>query len=355
MKSSFFSLHSQAPTPTKRRGFTLVEMLVALAVTTLLLSVIMVPLRLAFDALNTSRSKSEVQQAAQVTLRDLEQDLRRAIKVYPNSRIIGITDKAPYFPNNLGLPYTISTLTTDISGQAVAPNRLPVAGVCNVPALHASPTANAWSNPSRIDLVLPRLVDGSVASPVTPDRYMVSYYARRQDISKEFDPYDNPVVLFRAQYAVQDSAGNDYETSPGVLNAETGPSRFPTSTCGAQAATKNREAIWLAHNHYGEANLEPLCVDVAGVPTAHTLATPRGMALNLRTESLPALADGVKAWLQPDTSFVCKDSNKDGIIDSVTVNLGLVNYGAVGATTRNGRPVKQLERFSLSVDIPNAS
>ena len=45
-----------------RQAFTLVEVLVAIGVFFLLLTVILVPIRLAFDSLNIGRARSAVQQ-----------------------------------------------------------------------------------------------------------------------------------------------------------------------------------------------------------------------------------------------------------------------------------------------------
>jgi prepilin-type N-terminal cleavage/methylation domain-containing protein len=330
-------------TSSRRHGFTLVELLVAMGILFLLLTVLLVPIRMAFDSLNIGRSRSEVQLAAQGTVTQVEQDLRKAVFVFPNTEMPGVTDSKPYSDNN-NEPYIRSTDTG---------NPDTFYGPCD-----PAGKRTAWGNTARIDLILPNTAAGVVTNPIRPARYVVTYYARRLDNTKAYDPFDNPIVLYRAQFPYKDGDDNDFHDD-GVLakpnNADLGPNRTPpTASCGSSSADINRQALWLSHNVYGEADLAPLCdtdAAVSGKPTvfaSHILATPRGMALEA-----PGASDASNPSYQPNTSFLCEDSNGDGKIDRVTFNLILANYSASNETTANGIPKGQVLRYTRTIDLPN--
>ncbi len=328
-----------------RRAFTLVEMLVAMAVFSLLMAVVLVPLRVGLDSFHVGKARSATQSAAQSSLDQIERDLRRSVYVFPNAPLEGLTDKAPFTAND-GQPYVKSTDATDIA--------TPVKGVCDKPA-----SAMAWSDTARIDMILAkRDTQGRIMTPLKTGDTVVSYYSRRENLSAPYDPVDNPVVLFRAEYPFRGTLQTPV-TPSGAQNADTSGARFPASC--STAAAQNRSALWVDHNALGESDLAPLCTDTtdANIAGSHTLAIPRGVGLlasqAYRASAVPAFDPKTEAPLQPDSSFDLKDTNGDGKIDTVTVALALetfdVNQGA--NVNANNQPNGQIVRARRVIDLPN--
>jgi prepilin-type N-terminal cleavage/methylation domain-containing protein len=296
----------------RRAGFTLIEVMVALAIFMLLMTIIFVPLNQAVNILHVGRSRAEVQQAAQQTINQIERELRAAITIYPNDIVPGVTDKAPY----------------------------------NGKAPYFAPNCDRISSTSRIDMLLPQTDDnGIVTNPVRPADYIVSYYTRRlelKDDAKSFDIIDNPVVLYRAQMPYRKSDGTD------MANMDVKSTRYDDDACPSGSSLSG--SSWLKQTTAGEFNLVPFSND-AGTATdtvgSHTLASPRGMGL-----TAPNAASTIIDYT-PDTSFICEDTNDDGKIDRVTINFSLSQYDASGAGTRNGKAVGQTVRLSQIVDLPN--
>ncbi len=328
-----------------RRAFTLVELMVALGVFSLLLAIVFVPLRVGLDSFHVGKARDATQSASQSSLDQIERDLRRAVHVFPNAPLEGVTDKAPFSSNN-SQPYVKSTDAADTS--------TPQKGVCDKPA-----GAMAWSDTARLDMILAkRDAQGRVVIPARAGDTVVSYYARRQNLNAPFDPVDNPVVLFRAQFPFRGTMQTPV-TPAGAQNADTSNARFP-STC-TSVPVQNRSALWVAHNALGEADLEPLCTDTTdpNVGGSHTLAVPRGVGMvasqAFRANAVPAFDPKTEAPLQPDTSFELSDSNGDGKIDRVTVALALETFDAnQGANINsNNQPTGQIVRARRVIDLPN--
>lgn len=333
----------------RRSAFTLVEMLVAIGILGILLVIILVPVRLAVDSLSIGKSRANLQQSAQAAMQQIETDIRRAIHVFPNAPTRGITDRAPYsFDGTLQPPY-IRSIIQPASGadQTQSTN-----GVCS-PAT----AVERWSNPTRLDLLLPkRNDDGSLKIPVAPSDTIITYYARRQKQSTNaptYDILDNPVMLFRAQFPFRNGDGSRFPTATTTeRNADVTNNRYSDS-CSA-VAFRNKETRWLSHNFFGEANLEPLAVDAeigaflvlgthnAVIPSGTGLVTPQ--ASNFPT---------VKESLVPSTTFACQDTNNDGKIDRVTVNLAVEEYDSGNADVRSGKPNSQVFRLKRIIDLPN--
>ena len=370
-----------------RRAFTLIEVLVALGILAILLVIIVLPLRLAFDGLNRSNAQTLTQSAVQSTLSDMGNDLRQAVYVFPNARVIGITNKAPYTDNS-------SDMMRPATGWTVHDARLPYylsndTGETGIPAtITCSGKAINWSNPSRLDMIqVRRDARGNVLTPLAPSYNIVTYYARRQELSKPYDPIDNPIVMYRAEYPAFGivTATNTPEqlkvVAPnGAFNAKMDIDRvnlkFGTAApecVGTQAAVTNRSSQWLSHNYYGEANLFPLTqLGKTGAPTtsqqdgtftiaaptySQTLAIPRGLALEA-TKAYHAVPGDAAAQgaLVPDTSFTTTDTNGDGKIDRVTISLGLASFdvGAQGQLDPvTFQPKGTVLRNTLTVDLPN--
>jgi len=335
-------------------GFTLIEIMVALAIFMLMMTIILVPINLSIDLLHIGRARSEVQQASQMTVNQIERELRQAVYVFPNSHVPGVTDRYPYKSGATSeAPYYDMDGITVIDKAFINDSNQ---GVC-------STGINRRSNRARIDFLIPRRVNGVLQTPLQPDYYLITYYARRLKVDQVYDPFNNPIVLFRAQVPFRQVDNISNYMAPDIasaLNLNVSPTRYPLTNaptlCNAtNARNTNRGAMWLLHSERSEPNLEPLTT--TGPADAeigsHTLVTPRGMgliaphALNDRSPS-PTPPD-----YTPTSSFVCEDSNGDGKIDRVQISLELGQYDTGGGDVRNGQPADQRVRFPKVVDLPN--
>ena len=154
----------------------------------------------------------------------------------------------------------------------------------------------AAANTSRLDLILPNEDSGSADVNKRAGNVLISYYCRRRDMSKPFDPIENPVVLYRAQipyrlsfldtstnlFGTQSFNAPDRTTAP---NADLSDGRYTKRSTSCTPDT-SRGLKWLTMNQYGEFDLAPLCLGYAGggptdPPTygAHTLVLPSDTAL----------------------------------------------------------------------------
>ena len=351
------------------RAFTIIEMMVALGILAILLVIIVLPLRLGFDSFNAGNARSLTQSSLDSTMTQFEMDLRQAVYVFPNTRVPGVTDKAPY---NNKLPYYLSTDATQTKepGGGTVANGIACAGAANV---------KDWSDPARIDMIqVRRDSNGNVLTPLAPSYNIVTYYARRQQLENPYDPIDNPVVMYRAEYpafglTAADGSPLPLQVSSGAFNARID---FDRNTSCSNATMDNRSSLWLSHNVYGEADLLPLTkITQADVPASfdlsnqlssysHSLAIPRGLALQVSNGY--RIADGKfapvapvadkqpDAPLVPDTTFTCADTNNDGKIDRVTISLALASF-SVGAQgeLKNNQPVGTVLRATRTVNLPN--
>lgn len=333
----------------RRSGFTLIEILVALALMTLLLTIIFVPLNQAFTFFGIGQSRTRLQQASRQTLSQIESDLKRAIYVYPNNVLPSVTNKEPFSGS---APYYETAAGAGTTGNAAAYD------VC---AAAARGSDGRVGNSSRIDMLLPDIdASGQVISPVVPGNYLVTYYARRLNVGQDYDAIVNPIVWFRAQMPFRrDDNGADYmapdQTS--AFNVRTGGSRYPAS-CSGPTSDESRGSRWLVQDNRREPNLEPLCTDPPApstVPGTHTLALPRGMSL-----IAPGAGLDTNPNYQPDASFVLEDVDRDGKIDQVTVNLALEQFDTAAVGNTNGNKPKSTDRLgvqrvrdSIVVDLPN--
>lgn len=357
----------------RRRGFTLIEILVALALFMIMLAIVFIPMNLGINMFHIGKARSEAQGAAVSTMNQMEGEIRRAIYIYPNDALPGVTDQVPYTSNKknstdlLGYPYiqTPGPLTSS-------------SGACD--RFNASMTVpeRVVGNTARLEMLVPRLgAKGAVQTPVTPDYYLVSYYARRLKADKPFDIIDNPIVLYRAQIPYRrttDGAPFQPDTPPalitltGARNVDTSLGRYSNATdCSSSSTVPNRNSLWLTQSNgptsadpnqvVGEPNLEPLCYSTNTdsretatpvVEGTHTLATPRGMALVARTKNGDQAQGDLKG-----VAFLCADSDGDGKIDRVTINLSVGQYDSAGGSTRNGQGSAQSAQLSQTVELTN--
>jgi prepilin-type N-terminal cleavage/methylation domain-containing protein len=341
-QSARFGGRSFAPkvqSSTRSSGFTLIEMMVAVALFAVLMIVVFVPLTQAARFLSVGRTRAGLQQSANQTISQLQRDLQRAIYVYPNDILPSVTKKEPYYSivptrDNQGFPYI----------QQGEP-----------------PVSRGVGNSSRIDILLPELdVNGNVKYPITPAKYMVTYYAARLNTTKPVDarnnPIANPVVLIRAQYPYLNRDGIPLDT------IDTSNSRYDTTLTPPPANG------WLTQGgaglHPDEFDLSALCANDVVTPTTSpnpivvaslAVVTPRNIAL-VTPVSAPPLTDN----LRPNTSFNCADVNGDGKIDQVTVNLTITQFDR--QITSGGNDINKntgdnlnFQKFTLSqsINLPN--
>jgi len=238
----------------------------------------------------------------------------------------------------------------------------------------AGATANACnsnsggtSNLSRLDMIVAKTDGNSLITPIQPSYYIVSYYARRRDITKDYQPIDNPVILYRAQipYYNQNGSNFNYLTPTGdILLAGTVPG--PSNVVNADT-TNNRYGIncsdrgswWLAESKFGESNLQPLTEGVGATNSdpftlygSHVsmLPTDIGMVTGVdyrgyNDQTPPQL---VTTYTQPKSTFICADTNRDGVIDEVRLNVLLQNT-TPGSSGSNGPQIN----LPQVVDLPN--
>jgi prepilin-type N-terminal cleavage/methylation domain-containing protein len=318
-----------------RSGFTLVEMMVTLAIMMLLFGIIFVPLNQAFNFFQLGQTRTSMQQAARQSLEQISSDLRTAVRMFPNDVTPGITNQSPY--NNNGGPYI------EVKDPVAANS-------CSNEVLRRS-------NLSRIDFIPAQLDgDGSVIIPVRPARYLVTYYARRLNPAKEYDAVENPVILHRAQSPIYNGDGSPAETSNGKTNVDTSSGRY-SSGCD------NRASAWLMQRR-GEPNFDsplpgddPIVSDsdpnkAPTVPGSHTRAIPLGVSLTAPLANL-AVSDPDLSYT-PLTTFTLTDANNDGKFDQVKINLALESHNTASTSNSNGEmPKPQIVRMSTTVDLPN--
>jgi prepilin-type N-terminal cleavage/methylation domain-containing protein len=320
--------HKGKATSQRNKGFTLVEMMVTLVIMMMLFGIIFVPLNQAFNFFHLGQTRTNLQQAARQALEQISSDLRTAVRVFPNDITPGITTEAPY-----------------IEGTACSDTRR--------------------ANLSRIDFIPARKDnEGSVILPVQPARYLVTYYGRRLTVDRSdraepaYDAITNPIILFRAQSAIYNGDESLVEASSGVANIDISSNRYSAGSCN------DRSSSWLMQRN-GEPNLEfpwgiasPTATDIIAtdsdtsqgdlVSGSHTRAIPLGVSL-----TAPRAGSATPDYT-PLTTFVCIDSNNDGKLDQVKINLALEETVLTGTTNNNGQqPEAQRVRMSTTVDLPN--
>ncbi len=347
----------------KPSGFTLIEILVALGIFSILLVIIMVPLNLGVNLTRIGSARTETQQAAQATMNRIVTELRGATYVFPNEPMPGITDKAPYTNNKrapgdvLGFPYFRSVSGTD--------------DVCG------STTPEPFANTSRLDFL--------VSNPATQKEAhsIVTYYAARNDVKLPWNstgvsgnPYAadlNPIVMYRAQIPFERKDGSLYLPIAGNHNARVDNKRLPSPTdCSSGSADINQGARWLMHNGAGEPelarisgtnadannpglqdDLSPTAPTVPTDPASNTRISPSDIGLyapqanNDPQSTLDTNSQSGRMFV-PSTSFICEDTNGNGIIDRVTVTIVMGKYDGAGAENR-----AQSVRLTQTVDLPN--
>ena len=351
----WFSRTIQAPKRNRRGAFTLVEMLVALAVLLVLLAVMFVPLNLSSDLANIGTARANTQQAADRALDQMTGELQRAIVVFPNDHVPGVTTLPPYNEtpgqNGYFFPYLRDSQGYTVPGNNTAGaqvvNACRTGADANNPALPALVPAG---NTARIDFLLPRNNFGVLDARLQPENTLVSYYCRRLDISKAYDPINNPITLFRAQmpYRIYREQPNGSivaapfmaPDAPNAVNLRLTADRYAAraANCAAQPAIASRELAWMTQNQFGEFDLAPLCqtppVEGNAPPTfaSHSLVLPRDIAVIAPRATLDFTPT---TSFVPDAAFLTRDTNGDGKIDAVEIQLNVGQYDQNYAVRRD--------------------
>jgi|GEM_PF-2269842 len=353
-----------------RRAFTLIEIMVALAIFMLLLVIILVPLNMGMNLLHLGKAKADVQSASQQVIDQMRGDLTRAIYVYPNASIYSVTgnENAPKYP------YGDISQIDEVANPPGTTNTNPVPVE---PYFKGDPCAGGFDpetdrveNLARIDMLMPAMDNGSILKPIVPGTYLVTYYARRRDVDKAYHPIDNPILLFRAQVPFRgDPTNPDLPigadgaalataaiTTANTVNANVYNSRYANlAACGTGSS---RSVAWLTEDeNTGEPNLEPLTdEDGAATPAtafnlygSHVSVVPRNMGLvtgvNYKGYAGTTM---VTTFTPPKSTFVCADTNGDGIVDQVSIDLRLETLDSAGA-----EPKGQNIGMKQVVDLPN--
>lgn len=323
-------------------------MLVALAILAVMLSVVFIPINIATNMANVGTARANSQEAGAAAVAMIRRDLQRAVRILPNDRIAGITSVAPYSGtiNNAGGGNESWPYRLDPNGYATG------TATQNVNACAAD--IRASGNTSRLDLILPRSESSTFGAGVRGDDVLVSYYCRRADMSRPYDPIENPITLFRAQmpfrYQYRDGATTAAESrpvpaeNPGEVNVNLGNSRF-TGACNA------RGLRWLTQNQWGEFDLEPLCKSFAvgtnivePVFGQHTRVLPRDVALvapraqfDTRSDAQGwAAMNGASNSFVPEVSFLMRASGS--VINEVTIQISVGQYDADFVNRRGSDP-----------------
>jgi hypothetical protein len=245
-----------------------------------------------------------------------------------------------------------------------------------------SAATNRISNLSRIDMILPETNNGNILTPVLPTYYIVTYYARRRDVTKAYQPIDNPIVLYRAQipfrgapapsnpaYLISDAgaavapatSGDQYPASDS-LNANIYNSRYTNLTSPTACGTGSPASIsanWLTQSTDGEPDLEPLTNENFNSSPAAAftlfgshislLSTGVGMVTDFDYRGYDSNNQPItKSFYSPKSTFTCADTNNDGLIDQVTLSVLLQKVDQSGA-----EPNGQRITLPQVVNLPN--
>ena len=155
-----------------RRGFTMIEILVSVAILAIMFGLMFRPLLMAIEVLSLGRGEERVQSQSRGLVNQLNTDLQAALKVYPNLAA-----------------YDLDTGTGTGAG-----------------ALYRTP------QPSRLDLVPPaRDSGGRLIVPVRPAYVnndpqrplVITYWVMREDPTREYNPETNPQMVYRAAHSYQ--------------------------------------------------------------------------------------------------------------------------------------------------------
>jgi len=168
-----------------RRAFTLVEMLVSLAILGILFSLLLRPLMLALEVLSIGTGEQRAQRLARSSIDTVSGDLQSALRVYPNLATFDLS-------NGNGTGATARWRTAQTARLDLVP-------------------AARDSNGKLITPVRPAYANNNPSQPL-----VISYWRMRNDPTKDYEPQTNPYRLWRAIYAYS-TTGDPATDSPDAL------------------------------------------------------------------------------------------------------------------------------------------
>ncbi|NUQ00950.1 MAG: type II secretion system protein [Armatimonadetes bacterium] len=169
----------------RTRAFTLIEILVSIAILVILFGLMLRPVMMGMEVLSIGRGEQQSQQIARAVTEEVGDDLQGALLVYPNLATYDLVEGP------------------------------------------AGDAGSRWRRPqtARLDLVLPaRDQNGRVLTPVRPAfankdprrPLVVTYWRMRHDPTIDYDPQANPYRLYRSIHSYDVSA-NPAVASPDQL------------------------------------------------------------------------------------------------------------------------------------------
>ena len=198
----------QSPVATFRLAFTLTELLVAIAILSIMFTLLFIPMTQAFDNARRGRIMSELQNAADYALEIMVRELTQATEVLPQRRVHA-EDHTYTYPSGRSILHRQGeplNLLDDLDRFRWRGNRLEDED--DDPNILRDPNASSDDDTlARIDFVVRAVKDDRL----TPQNYqqaytVITYYLRRADPSRRFQYLDvgnfpaNRRQIFRAHW-----------------------------------------------------------------------------------------------------------------------------------------------------------